>query len=736
MPGRRPTGAKKKPNDRLRSVVEETTVPASVDLLKENSNFAFPSETTWALLVLEVESIGGLSKRDRNDESKGQLIELIRNDHIHVIATEEMIEAEVLGIIPDHDTMSRLDEFSMMTSAVYSWGVAWYSNDDLIIEQSDSTTSFEEVRDVSLGNMTLRKAVGEDLWNHYSGEASARAAAAESDEDADQTETETEAAAGVYDEDSPIFDQDEIQDDGDEGPVYGEDEDEPDFEDADLQDDPESTQVISSVGLNDGAEDEGKDQIDVSDDAAADEPEQSSPGVALPSSDYSLDDEEDEGDLNADEAQDEEPWNPPAGQSFEDGQYEVEATVPVETFADQRQVQDAIARRFLSGDLDLDVDLASFNATFGIGAPVVQIEVPTGSSEWLADQISQLTRQANAALYQLHQSNQDRMRTTYVNLSSQHAQNIEKTVSFEKPDSPYGKLKAQADARREEALGEKDRRIRQARTEVLEQYNRQAEEAGEAAQRTAKASYLERHRSRMEREQADRASQIETSIEVDHSADMDKINDLRRRGAALKMEKGQTAIFETLAEKQQSDHESEQKLLAEWSDYIARFVDDHRKADLTRAEALAEHDRRTDELAAAQRDHDSIVAAMEAEHEQQLHRSKIEAKAAEAAIRAQLERLNAEWQHEVDLKNAKLETAEKEAIELREKNASIEEEVEQRFRARIEQLREDRDAAQRGNDQISDMQRRSNSMLIVLIVVLGILAFVAGGIFFSTILGG
>ena len=58
MPGRRPTGAKKKPNDRLRSVVEETTVPASVDLLKENSNFAFPSETTWALLVLEVESIG------------------------------------------------------------------------------------------------------------------------------------------------------------------------------------------------------------------------------------------------------------------------------------------------------------------------------------------------------------------------------------------------------------------------------------------------------------------------------------------------------------------------------------------------------------------------------------------------------------------------------------------------------------------------------------------------------
>lgn len=717
LPGRRQTGTKKKPNDRLRSVVEETAIPATVGLLKDNEAFTFPSGTTWALMILEVEDIGGLSKSHRNDESKGQLIELIRSDHLHVVATEEMLEAEVLGLIPDRLTMSRLDEFSMMTSTTYSWGVAWYSGDDLIIEQTDETVGFDAVRDISLGQTSLRDAVGEEIWSSYSGEIAggqvSDEAAQDVGEDADQSDADETEASPVYNDDAPIFDQG-VSESEEDGPVYSKDE---------------------------GSFDEpgGTDEAEAIQDEAADH----STGVSLPTTGLGeaeaghgyVDEGQDEGDLNADEASDEEVYEL-SGQSFEDGQYGPGPVVPVETFQDHRQVQDAIARRFLSGDLDLDVDLISFNATFGIGVPVVQIEVPTGSSEWLADQIAQLTRQANASLFQLHQSNQDRMRTTYVNLASQHAQNIEKSVSFDRTGSPYGKLKEQADSRRDEALGEKDRRIRQARTEVAEQYQRQADEAGEAAQRTARSAYLERHRSRMEREQADRAAEVEESIEVDHSADMDKINELRRRGAALKMEKGQTAIFETLAEKQQTDHASEQHLLNEWSDYISKFVDDYRKADLVRTETLAEHDRRDDAVAAAQRDHMSIVASMQAQHEQQLRQSQADAQATEDAIRAQLERVESDWQHEVDLKASKLVSAEKQIKELREKNANIEAETEARLNRQLEEVRNDRDSAQRGNAQISEMQRRSNSMLIVLIVVLGILAFLAGGIFFSTILGG
>lgn len=733
MPRRRDAEAKKKkPNDQLRSVVEETAIPATVGLLKDNERFVFPSGTTWALLMLEVESIGGLSKRDRNNDSKGQLIELIRSDQIHVVATDQMLEAEILGLIPDRATMERLDEYSMMTSVLYSWGIAWYQGNDLVIEQSDETVSFSTVRDVSLGNTTLREAVGEKLWKDFSGQ-SAQAAADSQDQqvEADADGVVIDDADEVQDtedvdEDTPVFEQGVVSDEEDE-PTYGEaDDDEPVLEDE--VDESETTQVVPAQSLDEQAEDETDEDS----------------GISLPAEDLSLEQHEDADEngagfedfvLQDDKAEaEEEEYELPEGQSFE--QLQQMPSLPVETFEDHRQVQEAIARRFLSGDLDLDVDLNSFNATFGISAPVVQIEVPTGSSQWLTDQIAQLTQQANAALFQLHHSNQDRMRASYVNLASHHAQNIEKSVSLDQPDSRYGKLKAQAEASRQEDLNEKDRRVRTARNEVAEQYQRQADEAGEAAQRTARASYLERHRSRMEREQADRAAEIESSIEATYSANLDRINGLRRQAASLKMEKGQTAIFEALAEKQQADHESERRLLAEWSEYISSFVDDHRKADLARAEALADHDRRNDELAAAQRDHEALVSSIRAEHEQQLERSRAESEAAEKAIRAQLERVDSDWQHELELKNAQLISVEKQAAELREKNASIEAEADARYKTQIEQIRDDRDAAQRGNAQITDMQRRSNSMLIVLIVVLGILAFLAGGIFFSTILGG
>lgn len=703
LSSRRSEGKNKKAIARLSTVVEETAVPATVALLKDNEPFRFPSETTWALLILQVEDIGGLGKIHRNDEDKGQLAELIRSDHLHVVATADMLDAEVLGIIPDETSLSYLDEFSLMKNAPYFWGVAWEENGDLVIEQTDTKATYSTARDISVGETTLKDGVGEKLWATHSGTAGAETS--ESDQEHEgASESAKSAEPVVYDEDSPAFDQ---SDDDDDAPVYAVEPDDADdvvFED-DVDEDPagETTQLmpVSEDEITSETEQDDAEDIEVDED-----------GVVIDGAAFEQ------------------------GVGFESVQAEpVAQQVPVHGFADQGQVQQAIARRFMSGDLDLVLDLDEFNATFAVGAPVVQIATPVDSSEWLADQVAHLSRQANAALFQLHQAAEDQLRTTYVNLASTHMAAVEKLVSLDNADSPYVALKKQAEARHDEALGEKERKVRAARHEVIERHETAAKEAGEAARRSAETGYLDRHRSRMEREQTERVAEIERSIEADYISDLAKIDDLRRRGAQLKMAKGTTAIFEVLSDQQQHAAAEEQALLNQWSDQILQFIDDHRKADVARMQTLAEHDQRVDDLAAVQQDYETLVASIRAEHEHQIEVLQGNAAAAEAAAQERLRGSEADWRHQIALKDEQLESAAKDVNRLSTERDEIRENTIKQYEAQLEMVRADRDAAQRGNAHVTEMQKRSNSMLIVLIVVLGIMCFLAGGIAFSALFG-
>lgn len=718
----------KKPDSQLRSVIDETAIPGAVELLKQNTAFAFPSGTTWALLVLEVDSIGGLSKKDHNNEAKGRIIELIGSDQIHIIATDEMLEAELLGIIPDTETMTRIEEFGLLRKAPYSWAVTWIENDNLQIEQTDQATDFESVRQIAFGEKSLREDIGESLWARYSGEgAQADAAVSEADE---QTEPDQDNGFG----EDPIEDQDESEafpDEDEEEPEY-EDDEEPDFLDDEAPageseviadengevTEPETTQVISDPSFAE---------------ATAEASGETEGGVSLPSETYieTFDDGDDEGLYVQDDEDDE--YAQSEDEHVADGDF-AEAMGAPGAFADMAQVQNAIARRFMSGDLDLDIGLESFNTTFGIGAPVVQIATPVDSTEWLADQVTQLSRQANASLAQLHAANEDRLRTRFVNLISQHAEVVEKMVSTEKKDSHYGQMKRMADETRSQEMSEKDTKMRKVRTEVYEQHEKLAKEAGEAARRAAESSYRERHKSRMEREQSDRAAAIEAQIETDYTANIENINKLRRRGAQLQMEKGQTAVFTVLADDQAAAQQVEQELLERWSAQISEFIDNYRKADLSRADALAEHDRRTDELGEAQREHAAILESMAADYEQQRRAMRAEFEASEAQARQHLERVRTDMMHELEMKESDKLAVEKQLHEVKERAASIEREVEERFKTQLEDVREDRDAAQRSAAQMTEMQKRSSAMLIVLIVSLSIAAFLVGGLFFSTII--
>jgi len=132
---------KKKPDELLASVVRETAIPAAVELLRSNTQFVFPSGTAWVMLVLAADEIGGLSKRHGRDEAKGSIIELISSDQIRTVATAEMLEEEVFGIIPTDETLARMEEYSLLTGATYAWAVVWQKpSGDLLVDLVNGAT--------------------------------------------------------------------------------------------------------------------------------------------------------------------------------------------------------------------------------------------------------------------------------------------------------------------------------------------------------------------------------------------------------------------------------------------------------------------------------------------------------------------------------------------------------------------------------------------------------------------
>ncbi|MCQ9179115.1 hypothetical protein KMT30_08710 [Streptomyces sp. IBSBF 2953] len=671
--GSRRKERKKKPDELLASVVRETAIPAAVELLRSNTQFVFPSGTAWVMLVLAADSIGGLSKRHGRDEAKGSIIELISSDQIRTVATAEMLEEEVFGIIPTDETLARMEEYSLLTGATYAWAVVWQKpSGDLLVDLVNDAT-FAQARFVAAGTTSLEEVVGKKAWEEHSGLVAEAGA--------------TAPAVLGEDEGDAIFDG--IP--GDEGAAEG------------LDDEPLFSDVVDA--------DEEADALMLGKDAAGIEDAGAVPVESEP--DY--DGDEVAGYEGFDETD--------AGYGVEGDYQEAGDTV---LLADQAQVRDVIARRFLSEELDLDVRLDEFNATFAIGAPVVQIAVPEGATEWLGDQVAQLNRQANADLMQLRSAHEDELRALYVNLMSAHTEQVIRDVATDRAGSRYKLLKDAAEAEHQQRQTEKDEKIRARRAEIAKDYESQASKVAQQAALSAELQYKERNRSKMEREQTDSIAGIERDIEDTHAHNQQEILRVRRSDATLKMQTGQTRIFEVLAERQSKYLAAEEERLNQWKSEIQRIVDDNRKADIAQSEALAEHLRTTDEIGALRREQQALLESVRSEHADRIRRMEDELERNRKDAITQMTARDAEWQRNLDLEKEKTNSQVARVTDLLQQLSTVEDSVARRYEVRLAEMQADKESYTNELARASEMQSRSNKILVVMIVTLSLLMGAAG----------
>lgn len=673
-----------KPDELLSSVVRETAPAGVVELLRANSAFTFPSGTSWVVLTLDVEDLlpePGLCRRSRG-EAKGSVIELIDSDQIQTVATKEMLDGQTFGIIPNANTLERMSEFSLLVEPKYTWGIVWVDESGvLMVDPAEHhEASFRQATEVLSGKLTLEAAVGPKAWATHSGVVPEPVAQ-------DTAEPVTEPLQS----EDPIFD-----------------------EQPGAQDESSRVSAIEIPDVLDDAEEnpEGFDEAYAFDEAEA------APVVEEQTESFDEFDEDED--------------DPHYGDVDDDVDPEALGGV----LAESRQViYDTIARRFLAEELEIDVDLAEFNTSFGVDAPAIQIEVPEGASAWLGDQIAQLTRQANAEIRQLHYVNNEALRGFYIQLVSKHIEQVLAEVSFDTEGSRYKRLVDATEQIHQKRLEEKPEQVRGRIAEINKEFEANAKRAGEQAAMTAEMQYKERHRPKIERAHVDAAADLERQLEDEHSHARAEILRVRKTDARVRIDRGKTQIFSVVGEQKKALLDAETALIEKWNDQLKRLIEDHRGNDVTHAKALAEHQARVDEIGVMRAEHDQVMAKMLADQEATTQRREVEFQQELDDVAARMKARAIEWQGQLDLEKSRAESYSRQLNDALEQMSKIGENYESQYKAEVGVLKEELEARQRSIEFSNAVETRarklSNGLYIALLLVLPVLFLVAGFIWGS-----
>ena len=663
---------KRKPHELLSSVVKESTVGAAVALMQENTHFSLPDGRSWVVLGLRVEGIGGLSMKQKNDETKGSIIELITADEITTVATAEMLETETFGIIPSEKTLGRMEEFNLLKKAGYVWVVMTKTADGTLAAEPIAETTYAEAVEISAGRVDLGKVMPE-VWAWAGGTEDAVGAV----EDEPFAAALVDAVSGT---DEPLLGGTDTFDAGDNDP-FG-----------------------TNVALT---EDEPVDY------------------GALAAEEFKADDGGvDFGELEKQFADD-------TG-SLEDAPAFVEHEVfaepaPVDDRVfDEAQVRSSIARRFLSSDLDLQVSLEAFEANFASGAPVITFPVDEHATDWLGQQVNLLARQANTELAQLHRNNLDELREFWVSLMSRHTEQVIADVSPDREGSYYNRLLVAAKEDLHERRRKAPEEVSAQRQELVDRYESEASARGRQAAEQAVARYKDQNRARLERELAEVGLVNEQASEDFFDGAKKIILETRRRDAEARMDLGMTKVMEVVIERQQSHRDAEEALLRGWSERMTQLLDDNRKNDIARSEALAEQLSRSQQIEELNAQHAAHVAELRREQADKI--AELDGnmrRAREDAVNELAER-ERDWTAQLATERQNTEAANTRVQDLLNQFTTHSSVLDAQYANQIRTLKEDKQSYARQMKRTAKVQARANKVMVVLVVVLALAALLVG----------
>lgn len=681
---------KRRPQEMLSSVVKESTVGAAVALLRENELFTLPSGKSWVVLALPVEGIGGLSMKQKNDEAKGSLIELITADEITTVATADMLESEIFGIIPSEKSLGRMDEFSLLKNAKYFWVVLTQTPEGSLSADPVADATYAEALSISQGLSSLAKVLPE-VWVWGGGSA----------DDAAEVPAAAENTATVANDAVPVVSDEPLTGDGNGG----------------------LSEEDSPFGADAGADDEPIDYNDLADDSD----ETLDPNLNEFEQQFAEQDDDNDGEGVAEQ----EYQNSGTNTAGEADQEEYDDRV-----FDETEVRATIARRFLSSDLDLEVDLETFEVNFNTGAPVISFNLEEeATTDWLGRQINQLARQANTELEHLHFNNENALRELYVSLMSAHMERVIKDVSPDREGSYYNRLMKAAKDELKDRQKTGPEEVSALRKELHARYEAEAAARGRQAAEQAVVRFKEQNRPRHERELAEVGLNNERASEEFYDGAQQIILDTRRKDAQARIDLGKTQILDVLTERQQEHRDAEEALLKGWSSELMKFIDANRKDDVARSNALAEQLSRDTRIEALKVEHATRVQELRAEQEDRVAHLDADIIKTRNEALTELSAREETWQHNLSLEKQKTITSDNRVKDLLSQFDQLGPTLEAQYTKQIKTLESDKESYSLELERASKIQSRANKIMVVLIVVLALAALAVGFIIGAAVSG-
>ena len=697
----------------LLKIFDESVWETVYEQMKDNKQFTVPKSdgegVKHLLLLLDHKDIGGFTGKDaKKDESRGSIIEAIKRGSIRSYTRPDMLAEGLICIIPDKETISNMDEFVLLSKdCTYTL----CSTDATGVVTIETERGSEDDDDPEI-KVTYKQVA--DLLE--SGESAAALLPYMKNFQAAQ----------------PAF----MQGSGDDPDADAE----PDpFGEADPDDTGDKTIPDSLFG-------DGPDE-DIESDPFGEDilPDDDFPDDDLPTGDFPSDmddlpDEPDDGGFDPGEF-DTEPETEP------DTEPETEAPTEAPTRADagldggaydeypdvtEQTVKEYVTRQFYSDDLRLEVSTQPFDAAFLHENTYVPFNENRGEG-WLNEYLSNLSKDANTAMNRMHNENLFRMREMYMRLVQNGCADIAKSLSLSDADTFFGGMFEAIRTDRDRSLERVDQHASKKRESFEAAWEAKVAAAGETAAAAARQDYIDRYGAEHDRERVELETREKDEIERDYQNRVNEMHDDRRREAAKLLDVVVNESLKTITDKYLLVLRDEKREYIRLQNEITKFIDDNRKDEKSRIEALAEENRQARRSDEVRREYAAKLQTMASEFESQKQILLSDLERTRADSDAMNEKVRRDSMDHIAQEKEKSAKLQKQLDELLAKYADLDKTKNEEFAKRIadmERINKSKDAE---IQHVMDSNKRSNSLAAFFVAAIAVAAvgvgFMIGSVF-------
>lgn len=388
-------------------------------------------------------------------------------------------------------------------------------------------------------------------------------------------------------------------------------------------------------------------------------------------------------------------------------------------------VERAITRRFYSDELGLEVATEPFDSHFVHGNDYLPFD-ESRPSGWLNDYLNEMSRNANIEMQRIHNANLHKMKVHYLDVMAKHCEDIQKELDTQDPATYYGQM---ADAMRNEQNKEReklDEAVAVRKNELNKEWEEKLREVAEQGAQDARNRYRERYGRQHDDDLLHIGPMLRDELEANYTVQIRNLNEERKKEALKRLD---YAINETLTEVSgiyEGLLNEEVQRYRELEKEIKDYLDDNRKNDVAHDQALAE------ELAQTQKA-DMVIA----EYTERLQSMKEEFESKKASLNADLERMQREnelalqkkedeWQEKYARSENTVAEQRGEINGLLDKYAGLDAAKNQEFSARINELKNEKDALEDKCQHIVNTHKTANHTVIFITIIAVIAALAIG----------